>query len=81
MSGLLHLVFGSLSWPAVAAGVPLLIALFHIVPWALDAQRVRDIPGPFLAKFSDLWLGYVSKSGHRSEVVHEMHEKYGPYRN
>jgi hypothetical protein len=25
----------------------------------------------------DLWLGCVARQGHHSEVVHEMHNKYG----
>lgn len=52
-------------------------ALVHLVPYLLDAHGLRKYPGPFLAKFSDLWLGYISKNGHRSEIVHEMHQKYG----
>ncbi|KAF8182061.1 cytochrome P450 monooxygenase [Pholiota molesta] len=52
--------------------------LVHLVPYLLDPHGIRKYPGPFLAKFSDIWLGWVSNHGHRSEVVHEMHKKYGP---
>ncbi|EAU89384.1 cytochrome P450 monooxygenase pc-bph [Coprinopsis cinerea okayama7 len=52
--------------------------LVHLVPYFVDTKKIRHYPGPFLAKFSDAWLGWVSKNGHRSEVVHEMHKKYGP---
>lgn len=51
--------------------------IVHILIYAFDVHRIRSHPGPFLAKFSDLWLGWVSYHGHRSEVVHEMHKKYG----
>jgi benzoate 4-monooxygenase len=54
-----------------------LVVLVHVVPWLVDLHGIRDIPGPLLAKYSDAWLGWVSAHGHRSEVVHEMHQKYG----
>ena len=57
--------------------VPALIALVHFIPWLVDPHGLRSFPGPWLARFSDLWLGSVAKHGHRSEVVHQMHEKYG----
>ncbi len=60
--------------------VPALVALIHFIPWLLDPHGLRSFPGPSLAHFSDLWLGRVAKDGHRSEVVHQMHEKYGKLR-
>ncbi|KAK0204124.1 cytochrome P450 monooxygenase, partial [Desarmillaria ectypa] len=36
-------------------------------------------PGPLIAKFSYAWLGYVSYKAHRSEVIHDLHMKYGPF--
>ena len=57
--------------------VPTLVILVHLVPWLVDPHGLRAFPGPWLARFSDLWLGRVAQRGHRSEVVHEMHEKYG----
>ncbi|KAF5329968.1 hypothetical protein D9611_010468 [Ephemerocybe angulata] len=59
--------------------LPVSVILVHAVPYLLDAQKIRQFPGPFIAKFSDAWLGYVSKNGHRSEDVHRMHLKYGPF--
>jgi benzoate 4-monooxygenase len=58
--------------------IPVVFFLSHILGYVIDPHGIRSIPGPFLAKFSDLWLGWVSGHGHRSEVVHEMHKKYGP---
>lgn len=57
--------------------LPVLFILVHLVPYLYDPHGLRSYPGPFLAKFSDAWLGVVSKNGHRSELVHEMHLKYG----
>ena len=63
------------SWTLSATG--LLILAVHIVPYVVDAHGARSIPGPWLAKFTDAWLGRVAARGHRSEVVHELHKKYG----
>lgn len=66
---------------ATALGIffPAALLLIHLVPYLLDPHAVRSYPGPFIAKFSDAWLGWVSSQGHRSEVVHELHKKYGTY--
>lgn len=58
--------------------LPLAVVFAHLVPYLTDPFNQRSIPGPFLAKFSDIWLGWVSSLGHRSDVVHELHKKYGP---
>jgi hypothetical protein len=60
--------------------VPALLVLVYFIPWLIDPHGLRSFPGPWLARFSDLWLGRVAKHGHRSEVVHQMHEKYGELR-
>ena len=61
--------------------VPTLIFLVHFIPWLVDRRGIRRYPGPFLAKFSDLWLGNVGKNGHLSDTMHKIHKKYGmPFR-
>jgi len=57
----------------------LVILAVHLVPYVADAHGIRSIPGPWLAKFTDAWFGRVAAGGHRSEVVHELHKKYGEY--
>ncbi|KIY49651.1 cytochrome P450 monooxygenase [Fistulina hepatica ATCC 64428] len=54
------------------------VPLVHIVPWVIDSHKLRRYPGPFLAQFTDLWLGKVSTMGHRSEIIYGLHQKYGP---
>ncbi|KAI5887036.1 cytochrome P450 [Schizophyllum commune H4-8] len=66
-------------WRVLAGSCSLALVLYHLVPYALDTHRLRGYPGPFLAKFSDFWLALLSRGGHRSEKVHELHEKYGPF--
>ena len=53
------------------------IVVGHLVAYVSDPHGLRSFPGPTLAKLSDLWLARVAANGHRSEVVHELHEKYG----
>jgi hypothetical protein len=63
----------------VVAVVPAIVILAHFIPWLVDPHGLRSFPGPWVARFSDLWLGRVAQQGHRSEVVHRMHEKYGEH--
>ncbi|PSR74400.1 hypothetical protein PHLCEN_2v9908 [Hermanssonia centrifuga] len=59
--------------------IPSLLIFGHILYYFIDPHRIRSYPGPFLAGFSDVWLGRVAAHGHRSEVVHELHQKYGTF--
>ncbi|KAK2461176.1 hypothetical protein APHAL10511_006703 [Amanita phalloides] len=68
----------SFDWYTFALALPAAFFLVHFIPWLLDSRAIRAYPGPFLAKFSDSWIAYVSKMGHRSETVHKAHQKYGP---
>ncbi|KAJ3749876.1 cytochrome P450 monooxygenase pc-bph [Lentinula detonsa] len=67
--------------PLTTTAVVIIGFLFtHILlPYLLDPYSLRrlSIPGPTAAALSDLWLGYHSTNGHRSEVVHALHERYG----
>ncbi|KAK0466868.1 cytochrome P450 monooxygenase [Desarmillaria tabescens] len=65
--------------PTVITTVVALVVLVHLVPYLIDSHRLRSYPGPLLAKFSDAWLAYVAYQGHRSEVVYDLHRKYGPF--
>ncbi|KAJ7038031.1 cytochrome P450 monooxygenase [Mycena alexandri] len=69
-----------LSDPLTAVlALPAAVVLVHLAIYLVDPYGIRKYPGPFLAKFSDAWLGWISQQGHRSEVIHEMHLKYGPF--
>lgn len=76
LTTLFHLV----DLQTLAFAIPGVILAVHLIPWLLDSQGIRNYPGPFLAKFTDIWLGCVSKAGHRSAVIHELHKKYGASR-
>ncbi|KAG7449472.1 cytochrome P450 [Guyanagaster necrorhizus] len=54
-----------------------LVALNVYAYW-MDRYSLRRYPGPFLAKFSYLWLVCTGWTLRRSQILHEMHRKYGP---
>nr|BED42915.1 cytochrome P450 monooxygenase [Trametes versicolor] len=72
-------LFASLDLPSWAAIVLAAVVLVHLVPYVLDPHGIRAYPGPFWAKLTDLWLGKIAADGHRSERVHDLHKKYGPF--
>ncbi|KAK7214266.1 hypothetical protein V2G26_021444 [Clonostachys chloroleuca] len=39
---------------------------------------LRQVPGPFIAKFMGAWMLYIDLSGQRSATVHRLHKIYGP---
>ena len=69
--------FGSDNCTTILSTAALLVVGTHVVPYAVDTHKMRSIPGPWLAKFTDAWLGRVAARGHRSEVVHQLHKQYG----
>ncbi|CAD6905986.1 unnamed protein product [Tilletia controversa] len=63
--------------------VPVAIALLSIaslwlIPYFTNTSAL-GIPGPLLAKFSNLWLILTAKGGQRSLQVHELHKKHGKF--
>lgn len=68
-----------LDWKAVLGLFVAVVLVGHVVAYVSDSHGLRSFPGPILAKLSDLWLARVAANGHRSEVVHELHEKYGEF--
>ncbi|CAI4216055.1 unnamed protein product [Parascedosporium putredinis] len=53
------------------------VVAYYLVPYFVTFSNLRDIPAPFPAKFSNLWLLSVCRRGNRYEVVDKMHKKYG----
>lgn len=51
--------------------------LYFVLPY-LRNWSIRDIPAPFPAAWTNLWLLYQCRRGRRFQVVHAAHEKYGP---
>lgn len=59
-------------WPIVAALVAVTILTTRYL-------RLRNIPGPFITSFTDLWRVYQQNyNGPFSEILSQLHKKYGP---
>jgi len=57
--------------------IPVAVVLFFLVPYLTSNTDIRDIPGPFAAKFTNLWLLLQARQGKRYKSVDEAHKKYG----
>lgn len=63
--------------PLASGGVLALVAI--LCSWHLlrTFWKLRDIPGPFWAKFTDLYRAGMVKTGRSHEIYQAYHEKYG----
>jgi benzoate 4-monooxygenase len=64
--------------PWTPLAVLLCVLLFYILPYFYTYRHLRGIPGPLLARFSDLWLLYICRQSKRSYTVYDLHERLGP---
>ncbi|BFZ54268.1 hypothetical protein PYCC9005_001301 [Savitreella phatthalungensis] len=79
MGFLLH-TLTSLS-PATLA-VLLLSLLFLLITTTLFSKpqnTLKWVPGPWLARYSDLWLFYHARAHRRFRAVHEAHQTHGRF--
>lgn len=53
-----------------------LVIIYTTVKYFLDP--LRNIPGPFLARFTRLWYLNQIYKGHFEKTNIELHKKYGP---
>ncbi|KAF8753476.1 Cytochrome P450 monooxygenase [Rhizoctonia solani] len=55
-----------------------LLLAYYLVPYLLDPHDYRRrFSGPLAASLSNWWLSNSTQSGRHSEIIHELHEKYG----
>lgn len=71
---LIGLVFSPWALAVVLVG----FVATYIYQFFVTYGSLRDIPAPFPAQFSNLWLLSVCRRGNRFEVVDEVHKKLGP---
>ena len=55
----------------------LLPIIYYLLPYIRN-WSIRDIPAPFPAAFTNLWLLYQCRRGRRYLAVDNAHKKYGP---
>jgi len=54
--------------------------LIYLVGWLIYARTLHayaDIPGPFWASVSRLWIAYMVERGDVDKVLVAVHKKYG----
>ncbi|TQN72612.1 Benzoate 4-monooxygenase [Colletotrichum shisoi] len=54
------------------------IVVYYLYPYFVTFAQIRDIPAPFPAQFTNLWLLSVARRGNRYLTVDEVHKKLGP---
>lgn len=64
-------------WPIVF--VLFYIALYYAVPYFSTYRALARFPGPFSAKFSNIWLGLSARRGQKFAAVDWAHQKYGKF--
>lgn len=57
---------------------PTWFILYYILPYFTTFKSLQNIPGPFSAKFSNIWLALQAKKGKKFAAVDAAHRKYGP---
>lgn len=56
------------------AVVTLLLSIVYRRTFTKAGDPLRDIPGPFLARWTPLWLAYHARCGNRFRAVHAAHQ-------
>lgn len=62
---------------AMALAIPISLTLYYILPYFTTYRRINKVPGPFSAKFSNIWIGLSARSGQKYAAVDWAHRQYG----
>lgn len=57
-------------------GSVLLLTILHL-SWTYFTSPIKNVPGPFLAKFTNLWRFFDTYGGRPELTQQILHEKYG----
>ncbi|KAI4728747.1 cytochrome p450 benzoate 4-monooxygenase [Aureobasidium sp. EXF-10728] len=57
--------------------LPAWLLFYYLLPYYTTYSPLRRIPGPFLSRFSNLWLAYHSRRSQRYLAIHSAHQHYG----
>jgi benzoate 4-monooxygenase len=58
-------------------GLVIFLLAYYTIPYFTENRALKSIPGPFTAKFSNLWLGLSARRGRKFAAVDWAHRKYG----
>ncbi|KAJ5082506.1 pisatin demethylase [Penicillium argentinense] len=59
--------------------IPCVYLVYHHVLFPLFRRDLRTIPGPFLAKITDLYRLFIVRTGSAHEYHIRLHERHGPF--
>ncbi|KAH9937982.1 cytochrome P450 monooxygenase pc-bph [Amylocystis lapponica] len=62
-----------------SSGIVLLVIAVHCVIYLADPHGLRTYPGPYFAKFTDVWMCLTASQGGRLEDIHQLHRKFGTF--
>ncbi|KUJ14623.1 cytochrome P450 [Mollisia scopiformis] len=63
------------SW--LPLSIPVLLLVYYVLPFLTTFLSLSRVPGPFSAKFSNIWLGFSARNGGKFAAVDWAHRKYG----
>ncbi|OQD87706.1 hypothetical protein PENANT_c005G03902 [Penicillium antarcticum] len=71
-------LFNLLLSPWTIVGIiPLWLSTYYIYPYYVTYRSLHLVPGPFIAKFSNIWVGSSARRGQKYAAVDSAHRKYG----
>ncbi|GME26880.1 cytochrome p450 benzoate 4-monooxygenase [Neofusicoccum parvum] len=57
--------------------LPVWICSYWVLPYFTTYRHLRHLPGPFVGKFSNVWLALGARQGQKYAWVDHAHRKYG----
>lgn len=63
--------------PWMACTIPIWLILYYSIPYFTTYRSLSTVPGPLLAKFSNIWVGLSARRGQKFAAVDRAHRKYG----
>jgi cytochrome P450 len=64
--------------PAILVLSTLPALLFSVLLYRAFFSHLSQVPGPWICRFTSLWIWYQSYIGHEASLITSLHAKYGP---
>lgn len=64
--------------PTILVLSTLSILLFSALVYRASFSHLSRVPGPWICRFTPLWICYHSYLGHEASLITALHAKYGP---
>ena len=64
-------------FPLIVSLLSLVLVVVLLSKWVTAWLRLRHIPGPFSASFSNLWLAWHARRGTLPWAIKDATDKYG----